>query len=287
MELAIVDSDIMYISPEDWLVVERRDNFLNRFTEIIDAIDEDSLFELAWSSDIDEIIFSDMNPPWVIDGDWANKILPIYYTLTKRAKYFDVSTTDPMTLSPSFNCKYPAFGDVALKIIHKAIDDWPIAFIIDPLRLLDFRVACTCHSYSYSFRCIRDLSALDAERKVKDICSFRAVTSQELVDVVLACLRLWSEGVAPVTTFIFLDSFVRDFSSIVSENERLSIIKSLAKRVTLTRLEAVRHAGLHDEPIDNERRFRINSSRRVHYIESNVGISFKVYYSGSEHDDAL
>ncbi len=66
----------------------------------------------------------------------------------------------------------------------------------------------------------------------------------------------------------------------------------MAKRLTLTKVEAVSDEGLSDEPVrgkKGERRFRVSGVCRIHYKYSKIDNNLLLlnYYGEGEHDKGL
>ena len=88
----------------------------------------------------------------------------------------------------------------------------------------------------------------------------------------------------------FSNSFLRDLIKTQKYYER--IVNSVAKRLTLTAMEASRDPHLQDEYLtqSNEHRFRVTprpSSTRIHYDYVMGSLRFLRFYGEGEHDDGL
>lgn len=291
MELAVLDPDLMHISPSDWGDEEKRDKYLDFFSRIIDAICGDEFLALAWSQEIDELLFSCFTPPWILDSDWSNMIMPVYFKMTRDAEYFDCSDVDAISLLPDLECRLAEMGEIFLRLVHRMVsDERSVVFVMDPVRQSSYKVTCGCHEEFASFRCVRDVFRSSAAQSVGRICAGGTIGLVDLQEAVLSYIRAWMDGAEVVSSFAIDDGFARKFSRVIDRQERLSILKALALRVTLSRAEAVQKASLHDEHVygSAERRFRVSAGRRIHYQERTDGaIHFVMYYRGSEHDDGL
>jgi hypothetical protein len=88
----------------------------------------------------------------------------------------------------------------------------------------------------------------------------------------------------------FSRQFMTTLVAIMDRDKRRQILKSMSKRLTLTKQKAAIDGGLRDKEIvgSKQHRFRVTRAMRIHYRFSKAGeIEFLEFYDEGHHDDGL
>ena len=92
-------------------------------------------------------------------------------------------------------------------------------------------------------------------------------------------------GTESIYTFQFDKGFLKKLIS--TTQDKLKILRTIARRLTLTPGQARGDGAFQEAQIGNEYRFRVSKSKRIHFSIDRAHIIFLMYYDEGEHDDGL
>ncbi len=292
MDLAILDPNILYISEDDWLNEEIRDDYIEHFNNTLIGIDENENLALAWSDKFELFLWSSPRKlPWMKDRCWSNTIIPIIYKkLQNNAEFIDIIENDSCCeVIPSLNCNHVDLYILFLSLLaalHNKYNRLAICLSLNniPPKNYEFKV-----NDEHLQPTPLILSSADDFLRIYEVDKHCWPTNgddskslEKGIHVILQ--RDYNKGKS-ICEFSFSKPFLKKLS--ITINDRDKILNAIAKRLSMTRAEAARDSGLQDEKIQDIRRFRVTLCKRIHYKDDSGKINFLMFYDDGEHDDGL
>ncbi|MDP3103528.1 MAG: hypothetical protein Q8M95_02855 [Candidatus Methanoperedens sp.] len=292
----VLDPVILFIPETEWYEEKNQIEFLDHLIDNLENIDQYSLTKIYWNDDLELYLWaSPQMPPWRLNRDWNNQLLPIIYKFLIKNKVTlnFVNGRSSCTVSPSMNkCHSDNINDYFLKLMHEIINREEDIFLClgikNKLSNNDkYSFVCTCHSNRLVPEPINKpddwLYHIDLENNywpnnIEDDEKFRKA---------IEIMKKRDFNNKPLLyKYNFSKQFIRDILHI--NRDKKNILESITKKLTLSRQEANR--DLHDEYLPRRKkfRFRVTQETRIHYLFSDEkGIEFLRYYGEGEHDDGL
>jgi len=298
MSVAVLEPSVLSIEEDEWFHEESRDNYLEHFNTILTCISNDRNISLAWCEKIDELIWSfPQRPPWKRDRIWANTIIPIIYErVQKNAVYIDdPENILPCSIIPPINCDREEMYAVFLDVLGSLNDNCRKILIAFGLK----NIPPEDHAFKIEENDLQptpilmtgEVDFLNQIDVVSEYWPDGSDDSERLKKGISIILKRGYGLDNPVHDFQFSQRFLRKLSS--TGVDRLRILNTIARRLTMNTSDAGRDGSLQDEGLEGRagiRRFRITprpSSKRIHYEFTNSGVEFLMFYDVGEHDDGL
>lgn len=297
---SILDPSILFISEDEWRNVTKRDKFLEHFINHLEIINSYSLTKIYWTDALEELLLHHINSqPWVSDTNWRNKFFPVFYNKFTRVRLIidSESSWNACQSNPMLSCPHikTEILERFLELAHFLIDKnekvyFCLSFDKQKINCSTYCFSCNCHDNHLEPISIFapndwldhiDILSVCWPQNIQDAFKLRVA-----IEVVLKN-KLFKQT-SDLRSYEFSESFIKDIAK--ETNYREHILYSLAKRLTLTQVDAVSDKGLSDEPVKGkkgERRFRVSGVCRIHYKYSKKGILLLNYYGEGEHDKGL
>jgi len=123
---SIFDPSILFISQSDWDNETKREQFLSVLLNNLKNIDEYDITRIYWTGRLDLLLWeSPQLPPWRINTDWSNKLVPIIYNrFSKRTELINIADIGECNVSPSLKYDYgkEEINNNFMKLVHTLID---------------------------------------------------------------------------------------------------------------------------------------------------------------------
>lgn len=262
-------------------------------------INDTSDIKIYWDDMLESYLWEyPQLPPWRVDKDFKNQLVPIIYKLfSQNVEYIQYKTKwTPCFVQPDMVYKYDnkEIYECFLKLMHEIIDRMEEVFLCvgHENEKSTFIFSCDCHDNFIKPAVIKNendfIELIDIENKYwpnnkDDLEKFR-------IAVELTKQRLFN-GKNFKNEYVFSNSFLRDMISV--KKYRFQILKQIAKRLTLSSQEASADSSLKNEYCEEKKEYRIRvtqrpSSTRIHYVYTKNGeIEFLNFYDEGHHDDAI
>lgn len=272
----VLDPTILIIPENDWDEEKNRDEFLEHLRDNLKNIDEYSITKIYWNDNFESYLWT--SPPWRIERDWKNQLVPIIHKLLHKNKIeLDlVNDWSSCIVSPSMNiCHIDIINDSFLKLMHEIINKEEEIFLCVGIknRLPNNRkytFTCACHSNRLAPELIKKpdewLNHIDLEDNHWPNTLEESETFLKAIEIV----RKRDFNNKPfLYKFSFSKGFIRNIIGI-NENKK-NILDSIVKRLVLTAEEAGRDGSLQNEYLTHQKqyRFRVTLGYRIQYIFSN------------------
>ena len=116
---AWLDPSLLFISGDDWGDEEKRDDFLNNTQEHLNVINEVGQINILWSDEMNCRLWEEPKmPPWRIESDWSNVLVPIIYnSLMQHVTIVDLDDIEPALSHPEMACSCNISLSLSLRII--------------------------------------------------------------------------------------------------------------------------------------------------------------------------
>lgn len=295
MDFAILDPSILHISEEEWIDDEKRDAYLEHFMDMLNGINNDQNIALAWSDAFDELFWTPPQKlPWNMDKCWSNKIIPIVYDrINKNAKFFDAPENHiHCEINPNIHYDRNDFYLLFLGLIvtlHKECNKIAMCFGIKNIPPKDHKFRVNGENLIPDPLFITNPKDFLNIIEVSKYYWPNSSNDSELVKKgILIILNRDYDKENSICCFSFSKQFLCKLAETTDDRDK--ILNAIAKRLSMTKAEAGRDGSLQDENIVGKkgiRRFRITSSKRIHYVEKPGNIEFLMFYDEGEHDDGL
>ncbi|MBP2657801.1 MAG: hypothetical protein H6Q69_833 [Firmicutes bacterium] len=306
---AVFDPSILFISDQDWFDGSKKDFFLKYLLDNLTIINKFKISKIYWTEDLNVLLWSSPNvPPWRIDTDTRNSLVPIIYRLFPDCT-IDVqnSVTEACLIQPELRCKCcKCEVDTSfMQMMHSLITrDEDVYFCVGQNNIMkdgtNYIFYCNCHAttltpliISNHLHWLRHIDLIN-EYWPKKNCT-------EEIEKFKQGLSIWALRTDSHDQFLYDYSFSPKFiDDIVDTNTyQEAIFSTIAKRLMLNQSDASDYAGINDEPVRNMRysvngvrksvrRFRVSGENRVHYCYPDAGkILFLRYFREGQHDTGL
>lgn len=299
MKNAVLDPSILHISETDWNDAVKRDYFLKHLFDNLTAIDQYRIAEILWSNELEICLWSTrQTPPWRIDKDWSNELLPPIYLLLQRNKQ-DIELDagqSPCSVQPHMEFVHQDSGNCFLVLMHSLVKSQDEVFLclgLPNIRPTNPRYlfGCTCCSLPLSPNLV--CCPTDWFNYI-DIASEYWPSNETESDKLFTALNMVRvkefDGKPFLYKFEFSPHFICGLSETHSDKSR--ILRQMVKRLTLTKQNAARDPTLKDEYLEEPKvsRFRVTprpKSIRIHYQYETQHIYFLSFYDVGQHDEGL
>lgn len=291
----VFDPSLLFISPQHWTSSGDRDIFLNTLDRHLTFIEKYRCISILWSDQLEALLWSDPAlPPWRLDKDWNNQLVPIIYKLFSNNR--EIITIDA---SLGLSIVRPELKGWHMR---KDIEDSVLHLIHELLhRNLRFYLCLQWMNHGESFKCVCPCD--NSVQTPTLICEFRDwskhidvfdfVPSKETdvakVDLAID-VTLWKLFGIERDVLKSKYSLDREFILALAQNphDYEQILYAVCRRLLLTQNEAALDGGLQDEVVGAERRLRVSKEKRIHYHYNLQGeIVFRRFYGQGEHDEGL
>jgi hypothetical protein len=268
--------------------------------DYLDEIERLRAVTVLWSEDLEALLWSDpILPPWRVDRDWRNKLVPVI------AKKFRLATA---ILSLTVRCEGAVFlppdslpsvrDDITrafCRLSHQAaLEKQELILCLDGVNETKAPLAIKCGACALDAT-IRPITSprnlgRDPEIAAEFWNSARADSVADVDRLLGLALRWRGDNLAARYRPKYSTSFI---DKVATAAEKGPIFEALAKRISKTEDEARHDAGLHDEPVRGKeregiRRFRVSIAERIHYdYPTAQEIRFVDYFPEGHHDDGL
>lgn len=299
---SILEPSILFISEEEWRNITKRDAFLEHFLKHLDTISTYSITKIYWTDALEQLLINHVySPPWVSDTNWSNQFFPIFYKNFSSIKLivdselnWNACQSNPSLSCPNLNTEIlERFLELAHCLINKKEKVYLcLSFDKKKTNCSTYRFYCNCHDNNLEPTIISDPNDWFNHIDILSVCWPQNIQDAFKLEVAIEIVlknRLSKQKADLLYGYEPSESFIKDISQEL--NYREHILYSLAKRLTLTQVEAVSDKGLSDEPVKgkkNERRFRVSGVCRIHYKYSKTGdLLLLNYYGEGKHDKGL
>lgn len=293
----ILDPSFITVDNSTWANTEKRDEYLGAIIEQLELIDVLRLPPLAWSGKLQQFAFSPSTlPPWRIDKDFSIPLTSIFFDLfNKLTDYIEDINIEPCSSAPELACHVNGEDLKAgtLELAHKfLVDSQNFLLILSKINKFNhISFSCDCHRRTYTPLCINEISDwFDFPGIEHHIwASFERDFSNFSLILKAMIKTMCGNERSCIYKFTCSKKFKKQLLG--ETNNRKTIIKNIATRLSLTQKEASSKASINDEPVkssDGIRRFRTSGSSRVHYeYTDNNKLHFLEYYPDGKHDAGL
>jgi hypothetical protein len=300
---AVFEPSLMFISDEDWYVAEKRDAFLQHFSDHLECIDVYDICQILWTEEFDILMWeTPQMHPWQQEYWAAMQIIPnLYKILNNRTNYDFYCEEKSANVSPKLQNEIITnnANEIFLKLVHTLI-----AFEEDFYLCVGSQNKLSANQkYHFSCDCHKNLlipvlhnSAVDWFPCINILAKFFPQNVAEFDDKFQKGLDFIRKKDFQNKPYLFDFEFTKNFKkSIVGRTTcQEDIFIAIVKKLIFTSQEAA-NSDLHDEFITqkglNQGRIRVTqrpTSTRIHYDRDKNGkIIFLAYYGEGEHDVAL
>lgn len=298
----VFEPSLIFISPQLWASEQNRDAFLLHFINNLRTVEEFDITNYYWSDCLECLLWeSPVMPPWRLDKDWSNQLVPIIYNLfQKRIAPLDVAFKQlpPAQHIPDItaSCPNQTYMSSFCSIMHYLITINESVFIclgLQQSNINDLSFNCNCHAITLQPTLIRRPkdwhSHVDITAKLWPNGNDTGQQNRLRRAIDLTVQQKFTPSSSIAIAFTFGDHFL---PSLLQEiNLRENILYAISKRLLMTQHQAASDAGLEDEPVRGKegiRRFRVSGGTRIHYdYIKNGEIRFLCYFGLGCHDDGL
>jgi hypothetical protein len=207
-------------------------------------------------------------------------------------RFFDIEDVSPATCEPDFISTLERLREIFLRMLHIVLYQENDVYLCLEVgrKSVTYNIGCLCHDRHANVLMSTDpLFLLRSIDVAADLWPRDADDSEDIDNGISILLDRDFGGRSILYKYGFERGFVRRLVAISDFDERIGILNSMAKRLTMTKADAGRDGGLLDESIHRGaiRRFRVTKVRRIHYREAGGRLIFMMYYGDSEHDDGI
>lgn len=297
MKTVVLDPSILHISETDWFNDDKRDYFLRHLFDNLTAIDDYRIAEIVWSEGHETCLWATpQTPPWRLDRDWSNQLVPIIYKLLhQNSRFIELDSVQlPCEVHPSMQFIHQNAGVCFLILMHSFIRSQDKTFLCLGLPNItptnpQYLFSCICCPSSLSPNLVRcPMDWLD----YVDITGEYWPSSETDSDKLLGALHMLRAREFNIKTFRYKFDFSTHFINALSQthSNKLRILRQMVKRLISTSQEARHDSSLNDEYLSQQKvsRFWVTRRTRIHYdYLTNGHIYFLSYYDVGKHDEGL
>jgi hypothetical protein len=297
MKSAVLDPSILHISTTDWDTTDKRDHFLKHLFDNLTAIDDYRIAKILWSQQQEACLWlTPQTPPWRVDKDWSNALVPIIYGLLQRNSNFIEldSSLAPCAVRPLMHLIHQRPGRWFLILMHSLIKSQDEVFLCLGLPNIapasrQYLFTCTCCPSPMSPNLVS--SATDWLNYV-DITGEYWPSNETESDKLFSALQMFRLKEFNDKPFLHKFEFSTHFVSALSRTHtnKATILRQMVKKLVATKQEATRDPTLRDEYLCEQRvfRFRVTHRTRIHYdYGTEAHIYFLSFYDVGQHDEGL
>ncbi len=294
MTYSILEPSIISISDDDWSNDTVRDIFLDQLLSTINLIDDLKFSKIAWSTNIDNMIWSSpQQPPWKQDSSWTNVINPILYKISTNNHYFDDDIDDICIINPELYSPRADIYNEIKKIIpivsfNKENKNSLIHIGLKNTSPSNHTFTSNKHNQKIQLIAINAKNDYLKQIPIEDIFwpeHNNCDNHERLGKALHIILERDFSGTKSIYTFEFDKGFLKKLIS--TTQDKLKILTTIARRLTLTAVQARGDGAFQEEQIGDQYRFRVSKSKRIHFSTNKTHIIFLMYYDEGEHDDGL
>lgn len=288
----IFDTNIVHIDEITWADEDKRDDFLEYFLKCLNFVDTYENSFVYWSDQLESILWdSPTLPPWRVDQDFKNKIVPILYTKFLKSKYFiEVNGQyDECELEP--HLEQTDRYAVAFKALCGSLMSQGNTF---SMILSLHREVPTNSMFGFSCSSTQNAVTFKGENNLvkwlenDEFINYIWPNSVDDLIYFQKIVEICTSMNLNIHKFIFTNEFINSILDL-SLRFKKSLIKAIKDRLIMTGSEAA-SSYLKEETINGIMRVRVTArptSTRLHFIFQENKIIFKQYYREGEHDDGL
>lgn len=297
MKGAVLDPSILHISETDWFNRDKRDYFLKHLFDNLTAIDDYRIAEITWSAEQEICLWATpQTPPWRLDKDWSNQLLPAIIVLlqrNKRSVELD-ARQPPCKVQPSMQFVHQNAGRCFLILMHSFIKSQEETFLCLGVP----NIAPTNPQYLFSCNCCPSPLSPNLVCRPTDWLNYIDITSEYWPsnetesDKLLSALQMFRvrefNGKPFLHKFEFSPQFILALSQ--THSDKSKILTQMVKKLISTKQEAANDPTLSDEYLARQEvfRFRVTRRLRIHYYyETDRHICFLSFYDAGQHDEGL
>lgn len=293
------EARFFFISPTEWAQPGNANRFLKSLLGLLDHLVEFGPAQLAWCSELDELIWrSPQLPPWRRDLITRNQLIPILYRkLTPLQQYYRLDADGVLECQPErlFNCAERTGGSAVMKqLLHAGIFD------ADPITAAasagnvgavhqTIELQCRCHTPA----AVPIIITREDWIRIYDYTQLcwpndRTQSSRNslLKAIGLHCEISLKNKINPSFAAEFSNHFLSDL--LQTADNRTAIIEALGRRLCRDADVESGSGSLQDESLGNNIwRMRVTLAARIHYERTATGLLFHRYYGESQHNDGI
>jgi hypothetical protein len=291
----VFDPANLFITALEWQNSAKRDVFIQHLLDNLSHIIDYEITRIYWTDALEELLWAAPQlPPWRQNREWNLPLTQILYRKLSVATEHIVIPDNfiPCLAQPELDCSEMGNSTslAFLELMHFLITkNEKVYLTLGANRSrANYLFSCSCHSCKIS-PCIIEkpiewLHCISAEAYWP-----RTIDETDKLELLLeVALKLL--GNTAKYEYQFSNAFLKDLIKTQAHHKR--IVDSVAKRLTLTRIEASKDPHLQDEFLTqmSQYRFRVTqrpSSTRIHYVHVKDGLRFLRFYGEGEHDDGL
>jgi len=290
----VFNLDTLIISSSDWNIENKKYEFISYLKDCYEMLSQIKLFQVIFSNTLEALLWGENSPPWTISTADQRIVTPIIYDILskyRKNETYEIKKKNNCIISPNPN--YDFIGKDTINEFYKIL-----SFLIDSGNKVIFCMNPNDNNcYKICSKC-----------KTKELDYFNIKTKKDWLNLIDITEYFWPKDCYDGTSLKkaldyfklkisndddvlfktdFCKNFIENLLEVKNIDRRNKIIMQIIKRLTKSTHELAKDYSLKDELIDEERRFRISLSTRIHYKISEKTIYFLRYYKEGQHDDGL
>lgn len=294
--ISVFHPNILFCNKMEWDIEDFQDEFVQNLISHLDIIEEFDI-KIAWSDEFYNLFWQ--KAPWIEDCYFKNYMID--YVFNRIENHMEIYTSppdDPCSISQPFFLNNLNESKISfLILLHRLLfRDENVKIVVrkNTYNEIDkIEVYCDCISTNN-----RDNFILIKNEK----CWFNSLNYLDKWPVSMnnwdkkfkQALSIYKKQKFPTKKYLipidnveFTSNFKEKIIVVNNNSKKRTILKNIIKILILTHQEAGRDHSLREEKINDQFRFRISDSERIHYFDGSGKKIFLEYYTSGEHDIGL